>query len=245
MPPVRADEWVGHDAVRNGECDGCHDQLAVDATDADICLLALSLTDATAVATAVTLARNAEETPVLVFAATDGEHEDGTLQRLAAAANATLLFDETVVRGGPLGTAATPASELVARLVREFVTDAVELPTISSAIGTRYPRVASRWDTGGLAIPSLARLSSETTTASTLRESLLPLARTSVETEAWVGYVVGGEQFTLDEFNRLRTALRATVGERAAEEGVLAGRIHPDLDDARYLTLLRMVGDRS
>jgi len=244
--PVRTATDFRHNAARTsagGDRDGCDDRLVAAITETDICLLTLSLTDADAVTTAVTLARKAVNTPVLVFAATDGQHAETTLQRLTTAANTTLLFDESVIREGPLGHTAAPTDELTARLAREFITDAVEIPTISGAIGTRYPRVASYWDTGGLTIPSLARLGSDAPTAARPPESLLPLARTSAETEAWVGYVVGGKQFTLDEFDRLRTTLQATVGERAAENGVLGGRVHPDMETGRYLTLLQMCGD--
>lgn len=244
---VRTAEQFGHETARastSGEQDGRCTQLATAIGETDICLLTLSLTDADAVTTAVSLAREIAEMPVLVFAVTDGQHAETALQRLTTAANTTLLFDESVIFDGPLGLTTTPVGELSARLVREFVTDAIEMPTISGPIGTQYPRVASHWDTGGITIPSIARVNPAASTASTLRETLLPLARTSAETEAWVGYVVAGEQFTLEEFEQLRTAIQSTVGEHATD-GVLAGRIHPSMDNTRHLTLLQMVGKQS
>ena len=244
---VRTAEQLSHETARastSGEQDGRCTQLATAIGETDICLLTLSLTDADAVTTAISLAREIAEMPVLVFAATDGQHAETALQRLTTAANTTLLFDESVISEGPLGPTTNPVTELSARLVREFVTDAIEMPTISGPIGTQYPRVASHWDTGGLTIPSIVRVNPAASTASTLRETLLPLARTSAETEAWVGYVVAGKQFTLEEFEQLRTAIQSTVGEHATD-GVLAGRIHPSMDNTRHLTLLQMVGKQS
>ena len=243
---VRTAEQLSHKAARasTSEQDGRCTQAATAIGETDICLLTLSLTDADAVTTAVSLAREIAEMPVLVFAATDGQHAETTLQRLMTAANTTLLFDESVISEGPLGLTTNPVTELSARLVREFVTDAIEMPTISGPIGTQYPRVASHWDTGGLTIPSITRINPAASTASTLRETLLPLAHTSAETEAWVGYVVAGEQFTLEEFEQLRAAIQSTVGEHATD-GVLAGRIHPSMDNTRHLTLLQMVGNQT
>jgi hypothetical protein len=208
----------------------------------DLCLLTVHLDESHAGIVAASVADLLDNTPTIAFTSTDDDARGQAFDRLSNAVNTTVLLDESVIAEGPLGVSETPPDDLSDRLVRDFVTDTVELSTVPGPIGIDYARLWKLWRNGGLAVPSVARLDRRELDVGSISESLVPLARADEPASGWLGYVVGGSTLKLSEFERLRENLPPALDdELRGEGGVLGGRIQENLGDTLLVTAFRMM----
>lgn len=161
------------------------------------------------------------------------------VERLSSGIDSTVLIDESVIADGPLDGAEMPSEELVDRIIQDFVTDIVEITTVSSPIGVDYLEVRRQFDNGGLVVPYVARLDRSSLDVETIADSLIPLARTERDASGWFAYICGGAGLKLSELNRLREKLpEALESGLTFDDGVVDGRIHYSLGDTIVVSIL-------
>lgn len=208
----------------------------------DLCLLTVDRADPQAVAAAANVAEFFKDTPTIVFASTpDGGARGPPLDSLRNTTNMTVLLNESLIDGSPLGGGDVSPEALVDRHIRNFVTNIVELLSVPGPISVNYARVWDLWQSDGVAIPSVAKLDRDDFDVEAIKESLVPLARADESLDSWFGYAVGGAEFTLAELEQLRETLPAALGgELEPNDGVLGGRIRADSEDTLVVSTLQM-----